>query len=150
MTSRLFVLDQVKKQIEQQLIEAKVFATKNRHSSTSTDSPSYVDPDDENIDRDDDDDEENSIDFKSLFEEFNANSNECAFPSINSSQCLTNRHVYQFIDNQSDFMKISKKIEDELHKSNERMCTSIDLSKEIFDEVLRVDFVLLVSFRSTL
>ena len=127
LTSRLFVLSHVKNEIERQLIEAKVIVNKDRVSSTvGPDSLSYVDPEDENDEDDEQDD--GSFDVKTLREDFDANTNECAFSTTNSSRCLTNGDVFQLIDNRSDLMKVSKSIEQQIHKANEQICTSIDLS----------------------
>ncbi|MCC6581972.1 MAG: hypothetical protein IT440_16195, partial [Phycisphaeraceae bacterium] len=122
-------MGQVKNEIEQQLIAAKVIGNDHsvRSSTSSPQSLNFVDPiyDEGDDERDDDD----SLDIQTFLDDFYANSNECAFPSKSSNQCLTNQRVYQLIRNQSDFIQISKSIEEQLHKPNEHMCTSIDLNR---------------------
>ena len=127
------MLAEVKNEIERQLIAAKVIVNKHRASPSSTvasDSLSYVDP----ADDDEQDDERNGddpFDLKTLLDDFDANANECAFPAKNSTRCLTNERVFQLIDKRTDLMKLSKSIEQELHKPNERICSSIDLSASL-------------------
>ena len=125
MTSRLFVLERVKKELDRQLTLAK-----SSNLLTTTISPAYDDENEENVD---DDEEEDTDDFDVNFlEDLKADPDKCAFQSVNQQKCLTNSDVYRLLYNQSDLLKLSKAIENQIHPSNEAICTSIDLSSFSF------------------
>ncbi len=75
-----------------------------------------------------DEDYEDSIIESNLLEDLKTNPESCAFLSSNENKCLTNEQVYKLLNNQSDLIKFSKTIEQQINKPNEQMCTSIDLS----------------------
>lgn len=128
LTSRLFVLERVKKELDRQFEEAKL-AQRKKNPSTTTISSSFV-----NANQNDYDDDENENEDEEIINEFNFrkdlldNLDSCAFTSINQKECLTNEQVYQLLNNQSDLVKFSKTIEYQLYKPDEQMCTTIDLS----------------------
>jgi hypothetical protein len=126
LTSRLFVLERVKNELEKQLATAKLADKKKRPSTTTTLSSSILNKND----AEDDEvlDYEDNLAESHLLEDLKSNPDSCAFLSSNEYKCLTNEQVYHLINNQSDLMKIPKPIEQQIHKPNEQMCTSIDLS----------------------
>jgi hypothetical protein len=83
-------------------------------------------------DDEDDFDHDDTITMTNLLDDLAHSPNDCAFPSSTQTKCLTNNQVYRLIKNKSDLMKISKTIDKQLHKPNEHMCTSIDLSMYSF------------------
>jgi hypothetical protein len=130
-------LQEVKNELDQQLAAANLID--NGRTARPTRSPLPVNNKNNHVGGGggDDDDEENEIDrnyeetltVDSLLEDLTVSPDECAFPSINQNKCLTNRQVYRLINNRTDLMKVSRDIEQQLYKSNEQMCTSIDLSE---------------------
>ncbi len=118
LTSRLFVLGNVKNELDKQLAAAKII---NKSKPSSATKLPFTEEDEDDFDDD-------SINLTHLLEDLRNSPNECAFPSLSQNKCLSNKQVYELIKNQSDLMKISKAIEQKLHKPNEHMCTSIDLS----------------------
>jgi hypothetical protein len=85
---------------------------------------------DETIDDDDDDDDDSdTLNVAHLREDLINSLDACAFSSSNENKCLTNEQVYRLLNNQSDLIQFSKTIEQQLNKPDERMCTSIDLSR---------------------
>ncbi len=129
LTSRLFVLGNVKNELDKQLAAAKIINKSKLLSATKLPvSSNQIDTQEDEEDFGDDD----SINLTYLLEDLRNNPNDCAFPSLSQNKCLSNKQVYELIKNQSDLMKISKAIEQKLHKPNEHMCTSIDLSMENF------------------
>jgi len=122
LTSRLFVLERVKNELDKQIKIAKLLNKPN--ISTTTISPLLLLEDDE----DEDPDYEDNLTESYLLEDLKANPDSCAFLLNNEKNCLTNEQVYQLLNNRSDLMKFSKSIEQQIIKPTEQICTSIDLS----------------------
>ncbi|CAF0882361.1 unnamed protein product [Adineta steineri] len=124
LTSRLFVLERVKNELDKQIASAKI-TNKTKTSSTPSSNNNNNDDDDD----DDDLDYEDNINESILLEDYKTNLNSCAFLSNNDDKCLTNEQVYKLLNNKSDLIKFSKIIEHQINKPNEQMCTSIDLNR---------------------
>ncbi|CAF3371762.1 unnamed protein product [Rotaria sp. Silwood1] len=128
LTSRLFVLEKLKNKLDQQLAAAKI--SNKSKTLLSTQPPSlYNQTNKKHEEEEDDFDYEDSLNEIDLKLDLLANPNGCAFVSPRQNKCLTNQQVYTLLSNTSDFMKISKTIEEKLYKPNEHMCTSIDLNR---------------------
>ncbi|CAF1168574.1 unnamed protein product [Adineta ricciae] len=128
LTSRLFVLEQLKNELDKQLAAARIISKSKNFASTA--SPYSRDEQHAGNDDDDDDFDYNSpADMMNLREDLRDNPNECAFLSSKQTTCLTNAQAYSLLKNRTDLLKISKAIKKELHKPNEHMCTSIDLNR---------------------
>ena len=128
MTSRLFVLEQLKNELDKQLAAARIISKSKNSASTA--SPYSRDEQHAGNDEDDDDFDYNSpADMMNLREDLKDNPNECAFLSSKQTTCLTNAQAYSLLKNRTDLLRISKTIKKKLHKPNEHVCTSIDLSK---------------------
>ena len=125
LTSRLFVLEKFKQELDRQLAAARII-NKNKISSINKLPNNQYD-----ASGDDDDDylSEEDLNPQNFIEDFVNNPDECAFPSSRQTRCLTNREVFRLMNNRSDLLKTSRTIERNLFKPNEQMCTSIDLSK---------------------
>jgi hypothetical protein len=132
LTSRLFILDQMKNEIDRQMAMARTI--NKQKLSLSTRSPllnRFVETDDE--EQESERDYEENLTVSSLLEDLINNPDGCAFPAVNQNRCLSNRQVYQLLDNHIELMKVSHKIEEQLYKPNEQMCTSIELSRATLD-----------------
>lgn len=125
MTSRLFILERVKKELDRQIASTKA---SNLSTSTTTLAPSLRDHNDEEEEEDDENTDYDNIVETTLLEDFKADPDKCAFSTINEKKCLTNVDVYNLLYNQSDLLKLSKTIDQQINKPDERICTSIDLS----------------------
>ncbi|CAF3652461.1 unnamed protein product, partial [Rotaria sordida] len=123
LTSRLFVLERVKAELDKQIATTKVPDKKETSSSLNINKQEEVE-EDEDLDYDD------NINESYLLEDLRNGFDSCAFlSSSNQDKCLTNKQVYQSLNNKSDFIKFSKTIEQQINKPNEQMCTSIDLNR---------------------
>lgn len=128
LTSRLFVLEKLKQELDRQLAAARIINKNKISSSINNKLPLSVN----NAYDDDDDDDylsEEDLTPQNFLEDFTNNLDECAFPSSRQTRCLTNQQVFRLMNNRSDLLKTSRIIEQNLFKPNEQMCTSIDLSK---------------------
>jgi len=123
LTSRLFVLERVKKELDKQIASAKSLSKRNLSSTISTTISSLL-----NEDEDEDLDYEDILTESNLIEDLKTNPDSCAYLSNNEDKCLTNEQVYKYLYNKSDLMKFSKSIEQQINKPNEQICTSIALS----------------------
>jgi hypothetical protein len=124
LTSRLFVLEQVKKELDKQMAAAKLLNKNNILSARTTTTSSLLlkEEEDEDLDYDD------HLIESNLLEDLQTNPDACAILSNNENQCLTNEQVYNLLKNRSDLMKFPKLIEQQIIKPNEQICTSIGLS----------------------
>ncbi|CAF5200731.1 unnamed protein product, partial [Rotaria magnacalcarata] len=120
LTSRLFVLERVKNELDKQIAAEKLLE-KNKFSSPSLNI--NIVEEDEDLDYDD------HLMESYLLEDLRNSLDSCAFLSKTDRQCLTNQQVYQLLNNKSDLIKFSKTIEQQINKPNEQMCTSIDLNR---------------------
>ncbi|CAF0737563.1 unnamed protein product [Adineta steineri] len=128
LTSRLFVLEKIKNELDRQMAAARLTSKSNILSVTQQNiSSNQFDNDDEEEDDDSDYDKPSSI--ATFLEDYKIYQNDCAFKSASQTKCLSNKQVSRLLKNRRDFMKISKTIEKQLHKPNEHMCTSIDLNR---------------------
>ena len=127
MTSRLFVLEKVKNEVDRQLAAAKII--NKSKVSVSTRSPLLADRSSEIDEEENERDYDEQVTVGSLLEDLTINPDQCTFPSTDHHRCLSNRQVYQLINNHSELMKVSRTIEGQLYKPHEHMCTSIDLSE---------------------
>lgn len=93
--------------------------------SVSTRSPFLTDEIEDDTDREYDE----QLTVAGLLEDLTINPDQCAFPSSSQQRCLSNKQVYQLINNHTELMKVSRNIEQQLFKPNEHMCTSIDLNR---------------------
>ncbi|CAF1203962.1 unnamed protein product, partial [Adineta ricciae] len=118
LTSRLFVLERVKKELDKQIAVAK--QTNNTKISLDT---NQNEEEDEDLDYDD------SISQSDLLKDLEASSDTCAFPSNTEEKCLTNKQVYNLLNNTSDPIRFGKAIEHQINKPHEQICTSIDLNR---------------------
>jgi hypothetical protein len=123
---RLFVLEKIKNEVDRQLAAATIINKSKIFSGPK--SPLLTNPEEEDEEDDNDFEYEDYLNLTNLLEDLTNNPNECAFPSSRQNQCLTNQQVYKLLHNKIDLMKTSKLIEQQLHKPNEQICTSIDLS----------------------
>jgi hypothetical protein len=129
LTSRLFVLERVKKELEKQIAANKLL---NKNNLTTTTISSIVSDEDEDEDPDYDD----NLLESNFLEDLKINPTSCAFLSNDDSKCLTNEQVYNLLNNRSDLMKLTKPIEQQINKPNERTCASIDLSSCFFSNFI--------------
>ncbi|CAF4102545.1 unnamed protein product [Rotaria socialis] len=120
LTSRLFVLERVKNELDKQIAAGKLLDKKHFSSSSLNISKNE---EDEDLDYDD------NLTESYLLEDLRNSIDSCAFLSKNDHKCLTNQRVYQLLNNKSDLIKFSKTIEQQINKPNEQMCTSIDLNR---------------------
>ncbi|UJR30169.1 hypothetical protein I4U23_017709 [Adineta vaga] len=116
LTSRLFVLERVKKELDKQIASAQL--------TNKTEVVTTIEQDE-----DDDLDYDDSISESSLLEDLRNAPNACAFSTTTEDKCLTNKQVYSLLNNQSDLIKFSKVIEQQINKPHEQICTSIDLNR---------------------
>ena len=123
LTSRLFILERVKQELDRQISQAKL----NQQDKLST-TPSFEINKNSHDEEQDDDQDEELLDESILFEDLINNPDSCAFPTTIEKTCLTNQQVYNSLNNQSVLIQFSKSIEQQLNKPNEQRCTSIDLS----------------------
>ena len=122
LTSRLFVLERVKNEIDRQMLVAK---TSGKRPVSSTTIPST--PNDDGLEEEDPD-YDDELSESNLRQDLTNDPTSCAFPTKSDSQCVTNEQTYRLLNNHSDLMKLPKNIEQQLKKPNEQMCTFIDLS----------------------
>ena len=122
-------MEKIKQELDRQLAAAR-FINKNKISSIGN---AYDHREEQETIEEDDDDylSEDDLNPKHFIEDFHNNPDECAFPSSRQHRCLTNRQVFRLLNNRSDLLQTSRTIEQKLVKSDEQMCTSIDLSKRI-------------------
>lgn len=130
LTSRLFVLERVKKELERQIAATKLQNKRNLSSlTTTTTTTTFLGKQDAEDNDDDDSDYDDNFLESDFIDDLKSNANTCAFSSNNDQDCLSNTQVYRLIDNRSDFLRFSKQIEQKISKPNEQSCTSIDLNR---------------------
>ncbi|CAF4946392.1 unnamed protein product [Rotaria sp. Silwood1] len=123
LTSKLFVLERVKNELDKQMLAAKVVDNKKVSSSLNI---NKEEEEDEDADYDD------NLNESYLLEDLRNSLDSCAFLSSDQNKCLTNKQVYELLHNQSDLIRFSKTIEQQMNKPHEQICTSIDLSSFYF------------------
>ena len=143
LTSRLFVLERVKKELEKQIATTKLLKKTNLTLTTTT--PSSILSEDE---EEDDHDYDDNLLESNFLEDLKINPTACAFLSNDETKCLTNEQVYGILNNRSDLMKLPKSIEQQINKPNEQTCTSIDLSS--FSQKFHFHSIIFSSSRSSL
>ncbi|CAF3558272.1 unnamed protein product [Rotaria sp. Silwood1] len=120
LTSKLFVLERVKNELDKQMLAAKVVDNKKVSSSLNI---NKEEEEDEDADYDD------NLNESYLLEDLRNSLDSCAFLSSDQNKCLTNKQVYELLHNQSDLIRFSKTIEQQMNKPHEQICTSIDLNR---------------------